>query len=755
MVARGAGFCFGVTRAVDLARKSAGQGETYTLGPLIHNPQVVRELENEGVKKITRLEEAPAGATVIIPAHGVNPEIPALMKKRGLQVLDATCPFVRKAQERAGELSARGEQVIIVGDREHPEVKGIMGCAQGRALVVEGPAEADSLPWMPKAAVLAQTTQPLANFQAVVDVFRKKAGHLEVYNTICHATSLRQEATLELAREVEVMVVVGGANSANTKRLAELSRGTGTPTYQVETPGELNPAWFAGVKVAGLTAGASTPHWIVEEVLSKMKELGEVTEVQVEEKSGILEEEGEKAAFAAPEKTAAPEEASAPDEQDAPEKAGAPEETAAPEEVSAPEATGAPDEADAAGKETGADQVPENGEAEAPPEKTSEEQMNEAVEVRALRPGQAVRGVVVQVNNDEVLLDVGAKSEGVIPLRELSAFEITSPQEIVQVGDEIEVVVVKVEDNEGRLLLSKARADIRRAWGELQEHMENGEPVEGVVREVVKGGLLVDVGLRAFLPASLVERSYVEDLNVYRGKTVRAKVIELNRNKRKAILSRKAVLEEDLVRQRKEVFTTLEEGQVVKGVVRRLTSFGAFVDIGGVDGLLHISEMAWYRINHPSDILKVGDEIEVMILKVDPGNEKISLGLKQVLPNPWDNVEEKYPVGSVVRAKVVRLASFGAFVQLEPGVEGLVHISHLADYHVGTPDEVVQEGEEIEVKVLNVDPEEKRIRLSMREANYEARKHKNQKLRPKEDNGNVTIGEVVGDILEETRNNLE
>ncbi len=752
-MARGAGFCFGVTRAVELAKESARKQKVYTLGPLIHNPQAVKELEKEGVKKITRLEEAPPGATVIIPAHGVGPEVLALIKEKGFNVVDATCPFVHKAQDRAGELSARGDQVIIVGDREHPEVKGIMGCTQERAVVVEGPDEAESLPWMPKVAVLAQTTQPLANFQAVVDVLRKKAGQLEVYNTICRATSLRQEAALKLAREVEAMVVVGGANSANTLRLAELSRGTGTPTYQVETAGELDPAWFTGVKVAGLTAGASTPHWIVEEVLRQMKELGEVTEVQgtlAEEKetatTGMAEEAREEAQDAL---------ATAPERTNAPAEEGAPEETGAPEGASAPEG------AEAAAEEANAADVPESGAAPeevekqaALPEKTSEEQMNEAVEVRALRPGQVVRGVVVQVNNDEVMLDVGAKSEGVIPLRELSAFEITSPQEIVQVGDEIEVVVVKVEDNEGRLLLSKARADIRRAWVELQEHMENGEPVEGVVREVVKGGLLVDVGLRAFLPASLVERSYVEDLNAYLGKTVKAKVIELNRSKRKAILSRKAVLEEELVRRRKETFASLQEGQVVKGIVRRLTSFGAFVDIGGVDGLLHISEMAWYRINHPSEVLKVGDEIEVMILRVDPENEKISLGLKQVLPNPWDRVEEKYPVGSIVKAKVVRLASFGAFVQLEPGVEGLVHISHLADYHVGTPDEVVQEGEEIEVKVLNVDPAEKRIRLSMREANYEARKQKNQKPRPKENNGNVTIGEVVGDILEETKNSL-
>lgn len=383
---------------------------------------------------------------------------------------------------------------------------------------------------------------------------------------------------------------------------------------------------------------------------------------------------------------------------------------------------------------------------------SGEEGMKEAVEVKSLRPGQIVKGVVVQVGTDEVLVDVGAKSEGIIPLRELSCYNVSSPAEVVKVGDEIEVAVIKAEDNEGRLILSKERADAERAWVKLNEHLESGEPVEGTVREVVKGGLLVDVGLRAFLPASLVERGYVEDLSKYVGETVRAKVIELNRGRRKVILSRKAVLEEDAVRKRREMLESLQEGQVVRGVVRRLTSFGAFVDIGGVDGLLHISEMAWYRVNHPSEVVNVGDEIDVMVLRVDRENEKISLGLRQVLPNPWDNVEEKYPVGSIVRAKVVRLAPFGAFVQLEPGVEGLVHISHLADRHVATPDEVVQEGDEVEVKVLNVDRAEKRIRLSIREVNRERERESRRAKEPRHqhtDNGaSVTIGEVVGDLFE-------
>jgi len=402
-------------------------------------------------------------------------------------------------------------------------------------------------------------------------------------------------------------------------------------------------------------------------------------------------------------------------------------------------------------------QVEEQPAVEAEPQEDMEQEMEDAVEVRYLQNGDIVTGVVVQINQDEVLVDVGAKSEGVVPIRELSNFNVDSPQDVVKVGDEIKVYVLKSEDKEGRVILSKEKADAEEAWARLEADMNEGQVITGLVREVVKGGLLVDVGVRAFLPASLVDRGYVEDLSKYLNMEVSAKVIELNRARRKVVLSRKAVLEDDLARNREEMLNNLEEGQVVKGVVRRLTNFGAFVDIGGVDGLLHISEMAWYRINHPSEVVQVGDELDVKVLRVDLDNGKVSLGLKQVLANPWDNIEGKYPVDSVINAKVVRLAPFGAFVQLEPGVEGLVHISHLADRHVATPDEVVQEGEEIRVKVLSVASDEKRIRLSIREVDrekpsrpapreYQPRKQQEVQV-SNNDSGNVTIGDLVGDIF--------
>ncbi|WP_161820631.1 bifunctional 4-hydroxy-3-methylbut-2-enyl diphosphate reductase/30S ribosomal protein S1 [Sporotomaculum syntrophicum] len=687
-VAAKAGFCFGVKRAVEMARKCLHDrdGPVYTLGPLIHNDQVIGALAREGINVVNDLDEITGPGTVIIRSHGVVPCVYQRAEQKGLNLVDATCPFVRKVQNTVNDLVKQDIPVVVVGDPLHPEVQGIIGWSDGRALVVADAGQAEKLDKFPKLGVVAQTTQRQDNFEQVISVLKKNGSRVQVYNTICLATAERQREAMELAQEVDAVLVLGGKTSANTAKLAQICRTAGKPVYQVETAEEIDFAWLKGLRSVGVTAGASTPGWIIEEVCCRMMDFEEnvneeTMETQVEE------------------------------------------------------------------------QQPE---AESEPQEDMNQEMEDAVEVKNLRNGDIVTGVVVQVNQEEVLVDVGAKSEGVVPIRELSNFNVDSPQDIVKVGDEIKVYVLKSEDNEGRVILSKEKADAEEAWARLEENMNEGQVVSGTVREVVKGGLLVDVGVRAFLPASLVDRGYVEDLSKYLNMDIEAKVIELNRARRKVILSRKAVLEEEYARNRENLLANLEEGQVIRGIVRRLTNFGAFVDIGGVDGLLHISEMAWYRINHPSEVVQVGDELDVKVLRVDRENEKVSLGLKQVLANPWDNVAEKYPVGSIINAKVVRLAPFGAFVQLEPGVEGLVHISHLADRHVATPDEVVQEGEEIRVKVLSVASEEKRIRLSIREVDHERpskpipreNQPKKQEVQPANDGGTVTIGDLVGDIFE-------
>lgn len=360
-----------------------------------------------------------------------------------------------------------------------------------------------------------------------------------------------------------------------------------------------------------------------------------------------------------------------------------------------------------------------------------------------VHPGEIVEGKVVHISNDGVLVDVGAKSEGIIQLRDLSHRRVDRPEDIVKLGDTIRVYVLGYEGEEGALRLSKRRADEQEAWERLEHLLESGEVIEAPVTEVVKGGLVVDVGLRGFVPASHVARGFVNELEPFLGQAIRVRVIEIDRGKRRAILSRKVVLQEEQKHLHDALWSTIEEGQVREGTVKSLTDFGAFIDLGGVDGLLHISEMSWGRVKHPSEVLTVGDTVKVKVLRLDRDREKISLGLRQVLPNPWDEVQDRYEEGQIYRGRVVRLATFGAFVELEPGVDGLVHISQLAEHRVQVPSEVVRVGDEVYVKVLHVDPEQKRISLSKREADLdiEMGDFDPQSLEPAEDEGEEKGGE--------------
>lgn len=657
-----AGFCFGVKRALDLAMKTARESNKniYTLGPLIHNPQVVEDLSGKGIRVVRDISDIPEGV-IIVRSHGVGPEVFDEAHGKELQVIDATCPFVKKAQELAKELKEQGYQVVVVGDREHPEVTGIIGWTGGQGIVVETPDQAEKLPHMAKIGIISQTTQPEENFIKIVSVLQNKADDIKTYNTICHATRDRQYAAVELARKVDAIIIVGGKNSANTKKLARLCGETGTPAYHIETAGEIQKDWLDNRLIIGITAGASTPDWIIEEVKSYMEE--------------VTNQDNEK------------------------------------------------------------------------------RQMEEALTLKELHKGDIIIGNVVQIRDDEVMVDVGGKSEGVIPLREISCCDIRSPKEVFKIGDKVEVAVIRVQDDEGKILLSKRKADAEKAWDKLKIAMENKTPVEGMVTEVVKGGLLVDVELQAFMPASLVERGYVEDLAKYVGESLSAYVIEVNKESRKVILSRKKLLEEEYRQKRAALWEDLEEGQVRKGIVRRLANFGAFVDLGGIDGLLHVSEMAWYRVGHPSEILKENDEIEVFVLSVDKNNEKVSLSLKKILPNPWQDAPGKYAVGMVVTGKVVRLAPFGAFVELEPGVDALIHVSQFTDRRIGTPAEVVSVGDQVTAKVVEIDTEKHKISLSVKELKDQKEKaettrelaeHKLQQ----EDIPGPTVGETLGEDLQ-------
>jgi 4-hydroxy-3-methylbut-2-enyl diphosphate reductase len=616
----------GVSRAVESAEAAVKDGiPSCTLGELIHNPTVVRALAEKGLPPIQDPREA-AGRRVLIRSHGVSPEVLRVLQENGSEVMDLTCPFVGRLHSIVAEGTADGTPVILVGEKEHPEVRGTAGWAQGPVYVVATPEEAAGLPEMEKAVAVSQTTFPPARWDAVLRVLKQRIGRLESHCTICSATEIRQREAAELAEKADRMIVVGGRNSANTRKLYDLCRERCPETILVESAAEIPPA-FANTDpgMIGITAGASTPTGSLKEVVTRMSELEN--------------------------KTLAPEE--------------------------------------------------ENNE--------DFMQQVEATMVR-IRPGQTVTGKVVQITDDEVSVNIGYKADGLIKREDLV-------DQDVKLGDEIEVEVVKVNDGEGNVLLSQRNIVNRKAWDALMAKNEAGEYVEAVGKEAVKGGLIALVdGIRAFVPASQLSQRYVDKISEFVGKAMKLKIIEVDEQKKRIVASRKAVVAEEAAAKKKEVWDKLEEGMVIHGIVRRLTDFGAFVDLGGVDGLIHITDLSWGRVKHPSDVVKPNQEVDVKILSLDRDRDRIQLGYKQMQPRPWDNAAEKYPEGSIVEGKVVRITDFGAFVELEPGLDGLVHISQCARTRIAKVEDAVQVGQKVHVKVLSVDPEKKRISLSIRQA---------------------------------------
>lgn len=626
LVAKHAGFCMGVRRAVVKAMEAAEAGQGIeTIGELVHNPEVIKRLEASGVRAVVSPEQA-QGQTVIIRSHGVAPAMYRAVARCGRSAIDLTCPFVQRLHDIVAQYSENGRTVILVGEKDHPEVVGTIGWCKGPVYTVDSLAEAEALPQMAEALAVSQTTLPHESWEAILPVLRGKVADLTAKDTICTATVLRQNEARELASKVDAMLVVGGLGSANTRKLYETCKRICKRTLLVERAADIPPG-FADIytESIGITAGASTPDWSLKEVVTRMTD-----KEQLDQR--VSGEEADKNSFMA--------------------------------DV-------------------------------------------EATLVK-IRPGQSVTGTVVQITDDEVCVNIGFKSDGLIKREDLVT-------ENVKLGDEIEVEVVKVNDGEGNVLLSQRNILNRKAFVALVEKYENGEYVDGVGKEVVKGGLICNVdGIRAFVPASQLSNRYVEKIGEFVGQPLKLKIIEVDEQKKRIVASRKAVIKEEAAAKKSQVWDKLHEGEVIHGIVRRLTDFGAFVDIGGVDGLIHVTDLSWAHVKHPSEIVKPEQEVDVKILSLDPERERIQLGLKQMQPKPWDLAPEKYPDGAVVTGKVVRITTFGAFVELEPGIDGLVHISQCATTRINKVEDAVNVGDIVNVKVLSVDPEAKRISLSIR-----------------------------------------
>lgn len=620
-VAKTGGFCFGVNRAVGIVYEKIEQNQKICmLGPIIHNPQVVKDLENKGAVVIDSLESIPdKEMAVVIRAHGVSQWEYTFMEEHGICYVDTTCPFVKKIHRIVREHDRAGEQVVIVGDRTHPEVIGINGWCGNRAVILDSPHEVLEQDFSGRRlCVVAQTTLNRTLWEQVLKAL--EPWKPLVFDTICNATRERQTEAEELAKKSDVMIVIGGKNSSNTKKLADICSKY-CPTYLIEQADQL-PRLPDG-KI-GITAGASTPAYIIKEVVHKM----------------------------ATENTSAQAELNFADEL----------------------------------------------------EKS----------FKTLNTGDIVRGTVISITPTEVYVDLGAKSDGFIPVAELSERPDVNPEDVVKVGDEIEVFVVRVNDVEGTIQLSKKKVASIQGWKEIEQAMDEGRDLKGHVIEVVNGGMIMTVnGVRVFIPASLANDRFMRDLTPLIGQELPVRIIDMNPKRHKVVGSVKAILMEEKEAKSKELWENIEIGKKYQGVVKSITNFGAFVDIGGVDGLIHISELSWKRIKHPSEVMKVGDIVNTYIIDFNQETGKISLGYRDPEDNPWKKVEQ-YKAGDVITCKVVRLVPFGAFVEVVPNADGLIHISQIADRRIGKPSDVLSVGQEVQAKILEIDPEKQKISLSIR-----------------------------------------
>ena len=674
LVGRHSGFCFGVQRAVSLAKRYADAGlPAWTYGAIIHNERVVEALAEQGVRPVERVDALQEGDTLILRAHGVPPQEEAACRARGVTVVDATCPFVKRIHRLVADTNGRA--VFVAGQAHHPEVAGILGYAGAGARVLESVADAERVTPMRQAVIVAQTTMARAEYAAIVAALRERIAELEVHDTICDTTRQRQREAEQIAARCTKMFVIGSYSSANTGRLAEIAKKFCKQTKTIENIDKLLLDNLQSDDIIGIVAGASTPDWMIREVIQLMSEL-EKTTIET------IEAEAPAAEIAVTEEPAVAEEVVAAEEPAV--------ETAAEETTQSAET---------------ADETSDFAEAF---EKT----------LTRIRNGQIITGTVLQIVDGEVYVNVGYKSDGIIPKNEFSNDADADPSELLNVGDSIEVEVLKVNDGEGNVLLSRKNVESKKLWDEMMAEAENSDKVfDAVGKEVVKGGIIADIdGIRAFVPASQVSTKYIENLSEYVGKPMRLKVLETDKQRKRIVASQKQVLLAEAAANRRAKWESLVVGSKVKGVVRRITDFGAFVDIGGIDGLVHVTDAAWGRVKHPSDVLSIGQEIEVLILNVDVEKERVSLGYKQLQPKPWTLADQKYPVGSIVEGKVVRIVPFGAFVALESTIDGLIHISQVGVRRIAKVEDEIKVGDIVRCKVLEVNTEAKRISLSRREA---------------------------------------
>ena len=643
-VAKTAGFCFGVNRAIKLTEELADSGKKVcTLGPIIHNKQMVEILEKKGVRTAENELDRNDDEIMVIRSHGVAPSVYDSAKMGG-EVVDATCPYVSNIHKIVRSAYEENNIIIIAGDKNHPEVIGISGWCDNKCYIVSDNDELekflennDKFP-NKKISAVAQTTFNANEWIKCQKTLKKVCTNAIVFDTICKATSLRQSEAEKLADECDVMIVIGGKHSSNTVKLADICSQRCKKTYHIETADELPLDEIRAAEQIGVTAGASTPAAIIKEVLIIMSEMQNPIEATAEMEAKVVEKSIDEMTF----------------------------------------------------------------------EEALEASLN------SMNSEQKVHGVVLSVNRAEIQVDIGRKQTGYVSASEYSSDPNVDLTKEVKVGDELDLMILKTNDMEGTIMLSKRRLDAIAGWTKINDAKESGEVLEGVVTEIIKGGVIVVAnGVRVFVPASHATLSRNESLDDLKGTTVNFRVIEINRGRR-AIGSIRSVLREAKKEIESQFWAAIETGKRYTGVVKTLTNYGAFVDLGGVDGMVHISELSWSRIKHPSEVVKVGDTVDVYVKEVDSEKRKISLGFKNAEDNPWEILKAQYEVGSVVDVTVVSLTSYGAFAKVIPGIDGLIHISQIANERIEKVADVLSIGQQVAAKITAIDFDKKRVSLSIK-----------------------------------------
>ena len=650
IMAKSAGFCFGVRRAVNICEKAADtHASCATLGPIIHNRSVTAALAAKGVRELADVSGALPGDTVIIRSHGAKKGELEDLKSAGAEIIDATCPDVAKLHEIVRREDARGRALLIVGQRNHPEVEAICSWC-GDCRIIESPEELRALlerePDLKGApiSVVFQTTSTRDVFNACALEVKKECTNLEIFDTICSATCRRQEEAKEISRLVDAMIVIGSQTSANSIKLAEICRAHCNRVYFIETADDLDISVFCDSDTIGITAGASTPAWIIKEVSQMLSE-----EMNIEETAG---------------------------------------------QAAAVEA----EQSDPASSEV---------------VESFEEMLEKSI--KTLNTGEKVTGIIAAITPTEVSVDLGTKQSGYIPLAELTDDPTVKVEDIIKIGDSIETFVLRVNDVEGTVMLSKKRLDSVRSWDDIEAAKDDKTTVEGVVTEENKGGIVVSVrGVRVFVPASQTGLPKEVPMTTLIKTKVRLRITEVNQSRRRVVGSIRAVSNEERREKTEQIWNEIEVGKKYSGTVKSMTSYGAFVDIGGIDGMIHVSELSWTRIHQPSDVLKVGDKLDVFVISFDKEKKKISLGYKTKEGNPWEKFVSTYKIGDTIGVRIVKLMPFGAFAEIIPGVDGLIHISQITDHRIGLPSEVLKEGMDVDVRLTDIDFDKHKVSLSIR-----------------------------------------